>query len=455
MVKVDLKLMRFLALAVFSLALSSQSFGQRTPRDTTITIGAIRWDAWLGENDNVGKQLNRSLGPDKWGYRRPFYTQVLGPNSVDINMNSQEVADREIEYAAYAQLDYFAFLMYAEHSSLSDGLKKYLTSSKKHLVNFCVVMSDRQDQGETIAETVERILGYIEEPTYQMVMDSRPLVFSFRLGDDKPQFAATLKVECEQKGLSEPYIVELSSDNTMPNSPEYDAISRYWFGGNSFGGLESGAPYSALMDAAQENWQLRADSGARQVPLVSLGTDGRPRIENPPSWTGDPSFYEKYFQTAEPYEIATHLGEAFDFVSSNPTSAEAKTILMYAWNENDEGGWLMPTLKSNGDIDTSRIDAMRSFMLGEEVLPTVLSTINYTDGDTHISVYPNPANDNLEIVCGGVFSIDIYDLNGRLKSRIEKAENRVSLSMSFLPKGMYVLNISNNNLWVNRMIVKN
>jgi len=72
MVKVDLKLMRFLALAVFSLALSSQSFGQRTPRDTTITIGAIRWDAWLGENDNVGKQLNRSLGPDKWGIDVPF-----------------------------------------------------------------------------------------------------------------------------------------------------------------------------------------------------------------------------------------------------------------------------------------------------------------------------------------------------------------------------------------------
>lgn len=123
-IKVDLKSILFLALTVFSLVLSSQSFGQRTPRDTTIAIGAIRWDAWLGENDNVGKQLNKSLGPDKWGYRRPFYTQVLGPNSVDINANSQEVADQEVEYAAHAKLDYFAFLMYAEHSSLSDGLKK-------------------------------------------------------------------------------------------------------------------------------------------------------------------------------------------------------------------------------------------------------------------------------------------------------------------------------------------
>ena len=50
---------------------------------------------------------------------------------------------------------------------------------------------------------------------------------------------------------------------------------------------------------------------------------------------------------------------------------KANTVLMYAWNEHDEGGWICPTLKvdengnqlygENGEklIDTSRIEAIK------------------------------------------------------------------------------------------------
>jgi hypothetical protein len=37
----------------------------------------------------------------------------------------------------------------------------------------------------------------------------------------------------------------------------------------------------------------------------------------------------------------------------------ANAIIIYGWNENDEGGWLIPTLKADGSADDSRIQALQ------------------------------------------------------------------------------------------------
>jgi hypothetical protein len=42
------------------------------------------------------------------------------------------------------------------------------------------------------------------------------------------------------------------------------------------------------------------------------------------------------------------------WVKTHPDSAPSKAILIYAWNENDEGGWLVPT---RGDGE-SRLQAL-------------------------------------------------------------------------------------------------
>jgi hypothetical protein len=52
------------------------------------------------------------------------------------------------------------------------------------------------------------------------------------------------------------------------------------------------------------------------------------------------------------------LQAALDWIKANPKSAEAKAVLIYAWNEFDEGGWLAPTLTEG----TARLDTMRSVL---------------------------------------------------------------------------------------------
>ena len=74
-------------------------------------------------------------------------------------------------------------------------------------------------------------------------------------------------------------------------------------------------------------------------------------------------YHQKTFPgTATPTEIAAHLGRALDFVKTHPDVCTANTIIMYAWNEHDEGGWLCPTRTPSGQPDASRLDALQAIL---------------------------------------------------------------------------------------------
>jgi hypothetical protein len=52
------------------------------------------------------------------------------------------------------------------------------------------------------------------------------------------------------------------------------------------------------------------------------------------------------------------LREAVDWTQRNRDLNPSQAIIIYAWNENDEGGWLIPTLGANGQPNTERIEAV-------------------------------------------------------------------------------------------------
>jgi hypothetical protein len=62
-----------------------------------------------------------------------------------------------------------------------------------------------------------------------------------------------------------------------------------------------------------------------------------------------------WFAQATPGELASHLTGAMDWVAQNPEACEANTVVIYAWNEFSEGGWICPTLMEG----TARLDAIR------------------------------------------------------------------------------------------------
>ena len=80
-------------------------------------------------------------------------------------------------------------------------------------------------------------------------------------------------------------------------------------------------------------------------------------MEHPVPWekhqrTGEEA--DLYYEPPKPQELAEHASRALKWLQANRATAKAGLALIYAWNENDEGGWLVPTLSEG----TARLDAL-------------------------------------------------------------------------------------------------
>ena len=151
--------------------------------------------------------------------------------------------DREIDYAHAAGLDYWAFVVYPEENALSQGLKLYLTSEKKSLMRFCLNLQGGWEAGggpEAWPGKVARYIRYFKEPTYQTVLNGRPLVFLYSVeglvGPGKfENWAAArtafdaLRAAVTAAGMPTPYIVAQgwSPEKLKEQVARLDAVRAY------------------------------------------------------------------------------------------------------------------------------------------------------------------------------------------------------------------------------------
>ena len=150
----------------------------------------------------------------------------------------------------------------------------------------------------------------------------------------------------------------------------FDAVSAYARGGSDSLTQPTFAEQCGLIRRERwEKWQaLRVPS----ITFASAGWDTRPRNERPPFWLKDeikaepdptPPAQQKPLidgVTATPDELAAHVGEAVQWAGTHRDLNPANAILISAWNEHDEGGWLQPTRGADGKPDDSRIHVAQS-----------------------------------------------------------------------------------------------
>lgn len=326
-------------------------------------VGAIRWDAWTG--GEVTKQVERTLGPRKYHDRLPWFAEVAGDATVRINGGRQEVMDQEIAFAADAGLDYWAFLLYPESSSMSQSLKHYLASACRCRMNFCLILHNAfgvpEDQWP---RERDRAVALLKEPGYQTVPGGRPLVFAFQVrykGSFPAERFAEFRDAARGAGLR-PYFVFMGwsprEDYAREKTHGFDAVSAYAYG-------SADATYEALAREVENRyWKNAAGAGVPYIPMVTTGWDKRPRKDNPVTWEAGHSYHQQdvFPSAAEPREIASHLARALEFARDNRPICEANAIIIYAWNEHDEGGWLAPTWVPGGKPNTARLDAIRKIL---------------------------------------------------------------------------------------------
>jgi hypothetical protein len=348
----------------------------RMGRNTTL-VGAIRWDAWYGTGAVV-QAVERSLGQPKYHFRLPWFARLLGGDKVRINGDSPGVMEQEIACAARAGLSFWAFLNYWQDSAdLGIGLKNYLAAADKKGVRYCLLEEGgRLDRIGT--EAWGSLVEHFRSPDYQKVLGGRPLLFVYI----KPRLLGRadwdeLRRQTAAAGLPPPYLVlmgwNLEQDAKDMAELGFDALSAYARGG----------AYSMEQPSYKEQGRLLKERlwdqwEKKRIPCVTLasaGWDTRPRNERPPEWIKDlklepapesvPSEQQRPLLdsvTGTPAEVASHVFDAVQWTRAHRDINPANAVIVYAWNEHDEGGWLQPTLGTDGLPDEERIRALEKVL---------------------------------------------------------------------------------------------
>ena len=139
-------------------------------------------------------------------------------------------------------------------------------------------------------------------------------------------------------GIPEPYAVIMNVSPKQALLAYGDAVSSYAIYG------KHNEPFSNIMQYAVDEWENFRKSGMQYVPTVSYGWNPEPRFHNPVSWIGVPKHSWADYATSE--NITEHVTYAYSYMQHKMVKdfTKANTMIAYAWNEHDEGGWICPTI---------------------------------------------------------------------------------------------------------------
>ena len=330
--------------------------------DNQPIAGAIYWPGWT-ENSKWANNLK----PKEWNSRLPFYAK-FSQGKFEVRSDNQAVMDQEIKYAKDAGLDYFAFDFSSDEKGT--GLPLFLASKYKDEINFCVLLLGDNKKGAW-PDTVKYLVRLFAEPTYQKVIGGRPLVFRYYVERMAEEFGSAraarealdyLRSETVKVGLKAPYIVaqmwNAQDGAKYADTMGFDALSAYSMSVDVETFQEKEYPYSRLAKINHDFWDACKGTGKEVIPIVNAGWDVRPRW-----WDKDlMKLYnggeQPWFTAPTPSELANNIRDAIQWNRQNPAAGRANAVLIYAWNESDEGGWLVPTVSEG----TGRIDAIKKVM---------------------------------------------------------------------------------------------
>lgn len=354
------------AAAILALCLAAPALALCPP------VGAIRWDAWFGPRGSVGEAVEKSLSPKQWHERLPTCARVVEAERVAIRCDGQEQMDTEIRQAVEAGIGYWAFVAYAEDNPMSLGLQTYLRSTAANKPRFALIADLAGWGGSTVYQPVmKRYLKLMGEGAYQRTPQGRPLFFLLFVNDDglnsrfggRAGFAKVLdefRRGAKEAGVGDPYIVLL--DGNVPRAKgmiadlKLDAVSAYAVSDIN----ARGASYADLAGRAARFWADAEAAGLPVVPIAMTGWDRRPRVQHPMPWEKHESgsdALERFYKQPNPSELTKHLSDAIRFAARSKRPGDpAPAVLVYAWNEFDEGGWIAPT----AGIGNQRLAAVKN-----------------------------------------------------------------------------------------------
>ncbi len=333
------------------------------------TIGAIRWDAgWVGDVSPISKYTQLQLSPEKFRFRTPFFATIHKPDSITIT-TTQETMDQEIAYAKNAGIDYWLTSWYPNGSGFDIPLDLHLSSTHKEDVKFAYIF--HSSNWQYVKNEFPLTMNRMKLSNY-MKIDGKPLAFlmhnTWTLADINQ-----LKNEAKKAGIPGIYLVimEWTGPTAIEKCSSYGAQASSAYCNWGDGGIS----YSEMAAATENKWDTYKSPSFGFIPFVTTGWDPRPIIEyyhglpeadsiSISKWYPKPA-EDHYVQTATANQVAAHLKAGLDWVKNNPLYSKPKTVIVYAWNECSEGGFIIPVAETDSsaiNYGTKRLDAIKTML---------------------------------------------------------------------------------------------
>lgn len=330
-----------------------------------LKVGVIHWDAALPPDTYFGHYCVTSLSPAKYRDRVPFYGEILDEDHIRFHERTDEELTRELEFAIDAGIDYFAYVWYGEEPlrelgyvfedpsvvsgevwELSAMRKRHAAHPLREKIKLCAILSvhpftDRE---------LERVALEMQQPYYQYI-EGRPLAYLY--GGYRTELVERLRRACQAAGTPDPYVVFFDGD-AKAQPGDYSRVQGV---SNYACPTEGITAYGELITDCVRRNENRLAYGLPVVPLFSAGWNPSPRIDHPVPWYPYPR--TDYASTSGPRELYDGAVRWKDKLDQLPTERLLGHILVFAWNEFEEGGFLCPTLGCNGEPDTARLDAFK------------------------------------------------------------------------------------------------
>lgn len=341
------------------------------------TVGAIRWDYWFS-----GSPYTPLITPE-WDSRRPFFGNRNPNGTISMQGDQQSVVDQEILAASGAGLDYFNFLSYLGYDNdglsfaANRGLGHFLKSQHKSKMKFALTisayhvgLSKTENNNQAWQNTRNIIVSLVSKPEY-LKQNGRPLIYFMDADifdgywgstEEAAQKINLLKQDIQRATGAQPLLVAMVWTsyhwgllvNKLPNL--FDGVTSYsnapTFDNTDANGKDWGTANVELAYADLQKGCVGRDRKFRNsfqsdiavVPTITTGWDERPLKGTDPYYQR--GLNNSWCAHATPDEIANHVGETLGWVSGRAKTLD--TVLMYAWNEYLEGGFIAP-MAGEGD----------------------------------------------------------------------------------------------------------
>lgn len=305
----------------------------------SLLVGAYYFEGWSGQNSdpymrskNAPSHLNSKLLL-KYDSRKPIW----GWRDDDLS-----IMEKQIDLASENGIDFFSFCWYwqdnksafseskTESLSINSGIELFMRAQNRHKMKFSIMIANHGGYEIVGKENYKKLIEYLEkkffsDPQY-LCIDNCPVLTFFNSSAVLPHLKL-MNTTLQEIGYNGLFSISCNNNNNAFSSHCWYNIKKI-----PIPLLDKEYTYQELTEHVKSVWN-KWYNNSEIAPLVMAGWDRRPWEQNENS---------TYYINRTPILFRNHFQDAIDYIRRN--KPKSPIIMIYAWNEFGEGGYLVPTV---------------------------------------------------------------------------------------------------------------